>query len=87
MILDPSRRPVPRPAPPNAEGEGRKIERIAPRQKSRAAPIRSRQKPLPGSLAARAPPIDAAVVDAGVSAYLNQLTQYDAGPIPPDRAS
>ena len=85
MILDPSRPPPPRVAPPKPEAEGRVIERIPAKRKARVAPIRPRQAPKAGSLAARNPPTDPAVIAAGVSAYLNNLTNYEASPggIPP----
>lgn len=87
MIIDPSRpRPAPRAREPNADGN-RTVERIPPKRKARQGPIRPRQRTRPNALAARNPPIDPATIDARVSAYLNGLVRYDAGPEPPGAAS
>ena len=80
MILDPSHPPPRRPPPPEPEPDGRTVERIPRPEKPRPGPIRPRLKPRPGSLAARNPPTDPAVIESAVSAYLAKLTENDASP-------
>ena len=72
-------------SPPPAEpaAEGPTVERIPRPQKPRPGPIRPTLKPRPGSLAARNPPTDPAVIDSAVSDYLAKLTKNDASPGPP----
>ena len=79
MILDPSKRPVPKPRPVDPPGVRRVIERIEGRSKARRGPIRPKKKLPPSRLAQMAPPTDAAAVDAGVAAYLAQMTASESG--------
>ena len=83
MVLDPSRPPPKRPPPAEPAADGRTVERIPRPQKPRPGPIRPKLKPRPGSLAARNPPTDPAIIDSAVSAYLAKLTENDASPGPP----
>ena len=79
MILDPSKPPAPKPRPVDPPGVRRVIERIEGRGKARRGPIRPKKKLPPSRLARMAPPTDAAAVDAGVAAYLAQMTASEAG--------
>ena len=77
MIIDPTRPPPRRIPPPEPEQAGRIVEQVPRPARPGAAPIRPRQKPRPGSLLARNPPIDPVVIEAGVSAYLQDFTSND----------
>ena len=77
MIIDPTHPPPRRIPAPEPEQAGRIVEQIPRPARPRAAPIRPRQKPRPGSLLARNPPIDPVVIEAGVSAYLQDFTNND----------